>query len=276
MEIIMKTANVNITKRDLFIFEFIEVTGWVKFDLILKYLIKNNMYIDLEKYPEPMNAESLRVRLNLLHRAGYLRRIRFMDSNYYASTPLSSKNYELINSLNFNQADHDNYLISLVIDFSNYKFYDFDTQRMVKARYAVGEKTGPIPDLIYLTESREDAAYIEYELSDKSETLSFAKIDNLLSDSKRKFKNSSVLFICETDTIYKKYINVAKKYFEYDEEKRYLKKMKESGKFKENGDKIYEIENDMNIIFMKSSEVQKRFKPFLDRARKRYLELNPE
>lgn len=272
----MEIVNVNITKRDLFIFEFVEACGWVKFDLILKYVTKNHEYIDPEKYSKPMTDESLRVRLNLLYRAGYLRRIRFLDSNYYSSTILSSSRYELVKNLNYNQTEHDDYLINLAIEFSDCKFYDFDTQRMIKSRFTLSEKSGPIPDLIYKSEDNEDATFIEYELSDKSEALAFKKIDNLLADQKRKFKNSSVLFICKTETMFKKYINVAKKYFEYDEETMYLKKMKESGKFKENGDKIYEIENDMNIIFMKSSEVQERFKPFLVRARERYLELNPE
>lgn len=266
----MEIVNVNITRRDAFIFEFIEACGWVKFDLILKYLIKNNEYIDTEKYPKPMNAESLRVRLNLLHRAGYLRRIRFIDSNYYASTPLSSKRYELIGTLNFNQAAHDDYLINLMIDFSNPKFYDFESQRMVKSRFGVGVKSGPIPDLIYLTTDKEDAAYIEYELSEKSELLMQNKIANLLSDDKRKFNNSCVVIICETENIYAKYKRVANKYFVYDEDKKNISTFKETGKFKENGDKIYEVENEMFLVFIKSSEIKTRFIKLLAHIRKLY------
>jgi hypothetical protein len=276
MEILMEIVNVNITKRDLFIFEFIEACGWVKFDSILKYLIKNNEYIDFGKYSKPMNSESLRVRLNLLYRAGYLRRVRFLDSNYYSSTILSAGRYELVKNLNYNQAEHDDYLINLAIEFSNYKFCEFDTQRMIKSRFTLTEKSGPIPDLIYKSEDNEDAAFIEYERTEKSELQIQNKIYNLLADSKRIFKKSSVVVICETANIYNKYIKVMTNYFNFDSQRNYVCLFQETGRFNIDGTKIYEIQNEMSIICMKSSEVSLKFRQILAKSRTLYKKRNPE
>lgn len=271
----MKIVNVNVTKRDLFIFEFVEACGWVKFDLILKYVTKNHEYIDREKYLSPMTAESLRVRLNLLHRAGYLRRIRFLESNYYSSTILSSSRYELVKNLNYNQAEHDDYLINLAVEFSNYKFYDFDTQRMIKSRFTLSEKSGPIPDLIYKSEDNEDAAFIEYERTEKSELQIQNKIANLLADSKRIFKQSSVVVICETENIYNKYIKVMNKHFNFDPQRNYVCLYQDTGKFNLAGEKIYQIQNEMSIVCIKSVDVKSKLNKILSRSRELYTKRNP-
>lgn len=272
----MEIINVNITKRDLFIFEFVEACGWVKFNSILKYVTKNHTIIDPEKYSKPMNAESLRVRLNLLYRAGYLRRIKFLDSNYYSSTILSSGRYELIKNLNYNQVEHDDYLINLAIDFSNYKFYDFDTQRMIKSRFTLTEKSGPIPDLIYKSEDNEDAAFIEYERSEKSELQIKNKIANLLADTKRILKQSSVVVICETANIYNKYIKVMTNHFNFDSQRNYVCLFQETGKFNVDGEKIYEIQNEMSIVCIKNSEIELKFDKILAKSRELYNDRNLE
>jgi hypothetical protein len=220
MEIIVEYVNVQITKRDLFIFEFIDANGWVRFDILLRYLDKNHEHIDPQKYPNPMTNDSLRVRLNLLCRAGYLRRTRFNESNYYATTPISAKDYGIIDKMNFNQANHNDFLVTFAYYFSDVKFNDFATQRMVRARFGVGVKTGPIPDLIYLAEDHEDAAYFEYEYSDKSELAIKLKIENLIWDEKRRYKNCPVFIICATQNIHNKYLKVLMNFFDYNVEKK--------------------------------------------------------
>lgn len=216
----MEYVNVQITKRDLFIFEFIDANGWVRFDILLRYLKKNHEYIDPEKYPNSMTNDSLRVRLNLLCRAGYLRRTRFNDLNYYATTLISAKDYGIIDKMNFNQAEHNDFLVTFAYYFSDVKFNDFATQRMVRARFSVGVKTGPIPDLIYLAEDHEDAAYLEYEHSEKSELAIKQKIENLIWDEKRRYKNCPVFIICSTQNIHTKYLKVLMNFFDYNVEKK--------------------------------------------------------
>lgn len=216
----MEYVNVQITKRDLFIFEFIDANGWVRFDILLRYLAKNHGYIDTDKYAKPMTNDSLRVRLNLLCRAGYLRRTRFNELNYYATTLISAKDYGIIDKMNFNQADHNDFLVTFAYYFSDVKFNDFATQRMVRARFGVGVKTGPIPDLIYLAEDHEDAAYFEYEHSEKSELAIKQKIENLIWDEKRRYKNCPVFIICGTANIETKYKKVLMNFFDYDLEKK--------------------------------------------------------
>lgn len=213
-----KNYEIALTKRDYFILNFINFCGWIKFDLIHKFCINYHFMPQLSDYENPITRDGLRVRLGHFCKHGFLKKVRFLDDNFYATTNAFSSDFEMIN-LNFNQAEHDQFLINFMLDFgefNNHEQSDFISQRAVRGRYKVGEKSGPIPDLIYTTTDGEDCAYIEYERTIKSSENIHKNIQRWLENPHRISSNSVVLVLCETDRIYKKYREICTNHFSFD------------------------------------------------------------
>jgi hypothetical protein len=208
MEINMKKLTVRITKRDKFIIDFVDSCGWARFDFILYALNKIASY---DSRLERITDTALRVRINNLVLAGYLRRIRFLELNYFACTKTSTK-YEFLKNMNYNRAEHDDFLI----DFAQKQLetISYKSQREIRAGIGLGEK-GPVPDLIVLDKSGNNIGFIEYEKTPKSTANVRSVIERLIMYSPRAEYDATIVFIFETAEIKNKYIKVLEEDFDY-------------------------------------------------------------
>lgn len=256
-----KNYEIALTKRDYFILNFINFCGWIKFDLIHKFCINYHFMPQLSDYENPITRDGLRVRLGHFCKHGFLKKVRFLNDNFFATTNAFSSDFEMIN-LNFNQAEHDQFLINFMLDygeFNNHEQSDFVSQRAVRGRFKVGEKSGPIPDLIYTTIDGEDCAYIEYERTIKSSENIHKNIQRWLENPHRISSDSAVLVICETDRIYRKYKEIISSSYSFDNS------FETSGRIfmpeqamKSNGDYFWKAGDlTMNIVVVKVDETDK-------------------
>ena len=208
MEINMKKLKIRITQRDKFIIDFVDSCGWARFDFILYAL---NRIASEDPDLEKTTVTALRVRINNLVLAGYLRRIRFLDNNYFACTKTSTR-YEFLKNMNYNRAEHDDFLINFAqkqLDMIPYK-----SQREIRAGIGLGEK-GPVPDLIVLDKSGNNIGFIEYEKTPKSTANIRTVIERLIMYGPRAEHDATIVFIFETDEIKNRYIKVLQEDFDY-------------------------------------------------------------
>jgi hypothetical protein len=204
----MKKLTVRITQRDKFIIDFVDSCGWARFDFILYAL---NLIVSDDPELENITDTALRVRINNLVLAGYLRRIRFLEKNYFACTKTSTK-YEFLKNMNYNRAEHDDFLI----DFAQKQLetIPYKSQREIRSGIGLGEK-GPVPDLIVLAKNGNNAVFIEYEKTPKSTANVRSVIERLIMYSPRSEYDATILFIFETDEIKNRYAKILREDFDY-------------------------------------------------------------
>jgi hypothetical protein len=191
---------------------------------------------------------ALRVRINNLVLAGYLRRVRFLEKNYFACTKTSTK-YEFLKNMNYNRTEHDDFLINFAQQ--SLTWIPYKSQREIRAGIGLGEK-GPIPDLIVLDRNGNNAVFIEYEKTPKSAANVRSVIERLIMYSPRAEYNATIMFIFETDEIKNRYAKILREDFDYvfvD----FVQKLKEA-----NADETYEnFFNDSinNVAIYKKTEL---------------------
>jgi transcription elongation factor Elf1 len=193
-----------VTERDSLIEDFLNRVGWGNYEQIQKWLDNNSYKVSLNV---------LRSRLSFLVKFKRLRSTRSVDNTYFALTRNSKRDAELVGELRNDTLKHDNYLIDIFLENKDRFFL---TPREIKSQFIMGQKTGPIPDLVILSrESKNDRIHIEYERTSKSRSDVSNSIYNWLW-SKRRHDNGgsivAVLVICEDNEIFNRYCSIAEQY----------------------------------------------------------------
>lgn len=191
--------SVIITPRDVIIEDFLERVGWANYEQVRQYLRLNNY---------ELTSEALRSRLSRLTKFGRLRSTRSIESTYFALSKESKRENELVNALRHDRLAHENCLINMVLSCDKRFISRFKFPREIRAGIAVGEKSGPIPDLIFLNKNGDDDTHIEYERTAKSRSDIRDSIYNWLRSPKRVRHQATVLVICENSLIRDKYLSV--------------------------------------------------------------------
>lgn len=191
--------SVVLTERDSCIEEFLDRVGWGNYEQIETYLGLKNF---------TQSRVSLVVRLSRLVKFGRLRSTRSIESTYFALSKESKRENALVNALRHDRLAHENFLVDLALSLGENCLEKFKFPREIRSEVVLGEKSGPIPDLIILDSDGNDFAHVEYERTAKSRNDIHSSILNWLRSPRRNNHNAYVVVICETELIQRKYLDI--------------------------------------------------------------------
>lgn len=145
-----KTEALKIQQRDIDIFKFLDRVGYANLDHVTTAIYGLNT--DKEQ-------SSIKRRLPLLRRFGYIKVFQTHLGNYYSLDKKGKVNNPLITSIKLDQLEHHNFLNDLFLHVQSEQVV---SEREVIFRYKVVGKKGRIPDMII------NEWIIEFERSSKN------------------------------------------------------------------------------------------------------------
>ena len=188
-----------LTERDSCIEEFLDRVGWGDYEQI-------ETYLELKNFTQ--SRTSLVVRLSRLVKFGRLRSTRSIESTYFALSKESKRTNELVNVLRHDRLPHENFLVNLALSLGENCLTKLKFPREIRSEIILGEKSGPIPDLIILDDDGNDFCHVEYERTAKSKNDIRASIYNWLRSPRRNKNNAYIVVVCENNVIHDKYVNI--------------------------------------------------------------------
>lgn len=168
---------IRLTTRDGIIEKGIDRFGVLNAEQIKKWVDTHN-----SDASGNVSIDVIKMRLSKLTRAGRLKTWKTQFGTYYSLTNVSAGENQLIKAISLDRLEHEDWCREIVLDFPDINFL---TSREIRARIVIGQKIGPIPDLVVLDDNLDWEMIVEYERTRKSTSDAYDVIKNWIESPRR-------------------------------------------------------------------------------------------